>query len=96
VRRPGNWIALQAGKPILLVEQQGKRVTTLAGATTDSLATAVAEIPKKLGARTGDLRQRITVEEWNGRPVTSSDGKPLLEAAGFVRDYQAMTWYAAW
>jgi hypothetical protein len=38
----------------------------------------------------------LTVEEWNGRPVTASEGRELLEAAGFVRDYQGMTLYAAW
>jgi hypothetical protein len=36
------------------------------------------------------------VDEWNGQPVTLSEGRELLEAAGFVRDYQGMTLYAAW
>jgi hypothetical protein len=36
------------------------------------------------------------VEEWNGQPVISSDGRELLESAGFVRDYQALTLYAVW
>jgi hypothetical protein len=35
------------------------------------------------------------VEEWNGKPITVSPGRQLLEAAGFVRDYQSMTLYAA-
>ena len=41
-------------------------------------------------------RPKLTVEEWNGRPVTTTEGRELLEAAGFVRDYNAMTLYAAW
>jgi ATP-dependent helicase Lhr and Lhr-like helicase len=96
LRRPGNWIALQAGVPVLLVEQHGKRLTAMPNATPETLAAAVAELPRRLPASTGDLRQRITVETWNDGPVTSSAGKSLLEAAGFVRDYQAMTWFAAW
>ena len=40
-------------------------------------------------------RHRLTVEEWNGQPVTATVGRELLEAAGFVRDYQSMTLYAA-
>ncbi|HEX3316034.1 MAG TPA: hypothetical protein VHR72_14145, partial [Gemmataceae bacterium] len=96
LRRPGNWIALQAGVPIFLVEQHGKRLTAMPNATAEALAAAVAELPRRLAGSTGDLRQRITVETWNDSPVTSSPGKILLEAAGFVRDYQAMTWFAAW
>ena len=33
---------------------------------------------------------------WNGEPVTATEGRELLETAGFVRDYQGMTLYAAW
>ncbi len=95
-RRPGNWIATQAGKPILIVEQQGKRLSPLPGAAAEALAKAVASLPKMLGPRGGNLRHRITVEEWAGRPVTGTEGCEYLEAAGFVRDYQAMTWFAAW
>jgi ATP-dependent helicase Lhr and Lhr-like helicase len=96
LRRPGNWIALQAGVPVLLVEQYGKRLTAMPTATPEALAAAILELPRRLPNSTGDLRQRITVETWNDTPVTTSPGKSLLEAAGFVRDYQAMTWYAAW
>jgi hypothetical protein len=41
-------------------------------------------------------KHKLTVEEWNGEPVTTTAGKDLLESAGFVRDYQGMTLYAAW
>ena len=41
-------------------------------------------------------RHKLAVEEWNGQPVTTTAGRELLEAAGFVRDYQGMTLYAAW
>jgi hypothetical protein len=46
--------------------------------------------------RASSGRHKLTVEEWNGQPVTTTEGRELLEAAAFVRDYQGMTLYAAW
>jgi ATP-dependent Lhr-like helicase len=97
LRRPGNWLVLRAGRPVLLVEQHGKRLTALASASRDDVAAAVACLPSIFDSRRGlTARHKLTVEEWNGQPVTSSDGRALLESAGFVRDYQAMTLYAVW
>ena len=55
---------------------------------------AVSDTQFSGGNRT--VRSRITVAEWNGQPVTATEGRELLEAAGFVRDYQGLTLYAAW
>ena len=97
LRRPGNWLTLRAGRPVLLVEQQGKRLTALPSASREDVGVAVACLPAILDAdRAQGGRHKLTVEEWNGRPVTASEGRELLEAAGFVRDYQGMTLYAAW
>jgi ATP-dependent Lhr-like helicase len=97
LRRPGNWLALRAGRPILLAEQQGRRLTALASASSDDVAAAAACLPAILDFSRGtSASHKLTVEEWNGRPVTATEGRPLLEAAGFVSDYQAMTLYAAW
>ncbi len=61
------------------------------------MAQAVALLPATLTAERGRAgRGQLTVAEWNGRPVTTTPGKEYLEAAGFVRDYQGMTWYAGW
>ncbi len=95
LRRAGNWLLLRAGRPVLLVEQQGRRLTALASASRDDVAAAVARLPGLCDAGRG-ARHRLTVEEWNGRPVTATEGRELLEAAGFVRDYQGMTLYAVW
>src|SRR5262249_43243920 len=92
LRRAGNWLVLRAGRPILLVEQQGRKLSTLASASRADVAAAVGLLPAILGGR----RHKLTVDEWNGTPITTSEGKELLEAAGFVRDYQGMTLYAAW
>jgi ATP-dependent Lhr-like helicase len=97
LRRAGNWLVLRAGRPLLLIEQHGKRLTALTSASRDDVAAAVACLPGILDNRRGlSARHKLTVEEWNGQPVTASAGRELLETAGFVRDYQAMTLYAVW
>jgi ATP-dependent Lhr-like helicase len=97
LRRAGNWLVLKAGQPVLLVEQGGKKLTALPLAGRDDIVAAVGVLGGILD-RSGGLtvRHKITVEEWNGTPVTTSAGRELLEAGGFVRDYQGMTLYAVW
>jgi ATP-dependent Lhr-like helicase len=96
-RRPGNWLVQCAGRPVLLIEQRGERLTALASASREELAAAAACLPNILSRdQRRDVRHRLTVREWNGQPVTATAGRELLENAGFVRDYQSMTWYAAW
>ena len=94
LRRAGNWLTLRAGRPVLLIEQQGQRLTALPSASREDVTAAVACLPDLCGR--GPTRHKLRVEEWNGRPVTATEGRELLEAAGFVRDYQGMTLYAAW
>jgi ATP-dependent Lhr-like helicase len=94
-RRPGNWLVLKAGRPVLLIEQQGKRLSTLPSASRSDLAEAVACLPSILGRRAGS-QHKLTVEQWDGRPVTTTPAREWLENAGFVRDYQGLTLYAAW
>jgi ATP-dependent Lhr-like helicase len=97
LRRPGGWVALKAGRPVLLVESQGKKVTALASASRDDVTAAVKTLPGIFEHQKDlSLRHKLTVEEWNGEPVTAGPGRELLEAAGFVRDYNGMTLYAAW
>ncbi len=85
----------RAGRPVLLIEQQGKKLTALPSASADDLTTATACLPAICGTGSA-TKHKLTVEEWNGRPVTTTPGCTLLETAGFVRDYQGMTLYAAW
>jgi ATP-dependent Lhr-like helicase len=96
-RRLGNWLVLRSGKPVLIAEQQGKRLTALASASRDDVAAAVGCLPAVLDCDQGvTVGRKLTVSEWNGQPVTATEGRELLEAVGFVRDYQSMTLYAAW
>jgi ATP-dependent Lhr-like helicase len=97
LRRAGNWLVLRAGKPVLLIEQQGKRLTALPSASRDDVLAATGCLLGIFDHKGSQgTRHKLTVEEWNGRPVTTTEGRELLEAAGFVRDYQGMTLYAAW
>lgn len=97
VRRAGNWLTLKAGRPVLIVEQQGRKLTALASASREEIATAAALLPGILDAdRKLAGQHKLTVDEWNGQPVTTTEGRELLEAVGFVRDYQGMVLYAAW
>ncbi|MBI1832168.1 MAG: hypothetical protein HYR84_12050, partial [Planctomycetes bacterium] len=96
-RRAGNWLVLKAGRPILVIEQHGKRLTAMPSAGSDDLTQAVARLPELLKLTpTSDVRHKLTVETWNDQPVTMTPGKDLLEQVGFVRDYQAMALYAVW
>jgi ATP-dependent Lhr-like helicase len=94
-RREGNWLMQRAGKPILIVEQQGKRLTALASASRDDVAAAISRLPDILD-RNSSIRHKLAVAQWNGSPIMSTEGKDYLEGVGFVRDYQEMTLYATW
>jgi len=97
LRRGGNWLVVRAGRPLLIIENQGRRLTALASASRDDIAAAAACLPRILDSDRGlDGRRKLTVEEWNGQPVTSTEARELLEATGFVRDYQSMTLYGGW
>jgi ATP-dependent Lhr-like helicase len=97
IRRPGNWLVLRGGRPVLIAEQQGRNVTALASASHADVVAAVACLPGLLATDRGlAARHRLTVAQWNGQPVTATEGRELLEAVGFVRDYQELTLYAAW
>jgi ATP-dependent Lhr-like helicase len=97
LRRSGNWLILRAGRPALLAEQNGRRLTALPSASAADTAAAVACLTGILDyARGAEGLHKLTVEEWNGRPVLGSEGCEALQGAGFVRDYQALALYAAW
>lgn len=97
-RRPRNWLVVRGGRPVLLIEQDGRRLSTWPDASSADIQLAVQVLGEIL--RTGhglNLRGKLCVETWNGRPVLEvGPARQCLEAAGFVRDYQALSLYAAW
>ncbi|MBL8822451.1 MAG: DEAD/DEAH box helicase [Planctomycetia bacterium] len=96
-RRKNNWLIQQAGKIILAIESQGRKLWPAPSATAKELMEAIQLLPEIVRSVHGvDLRAKLMVDEWNGTPVQQSPARELLESAGFVNDYPAMSWYAAW
>ena len=90
-----KWLVLRGGRPILIIEKQGRNLTALASSSPAEIKQAVGLLPAVLGLLGGRVNHhKITVEEWNGQPVGSTGARELLENAGFVRDYRGMTLYA--
>ena len=87
-RLPSTWLVQQRGLPILLAEDTGSRLSTMAGAED-------AELTEALLALLGHLSRftpRVTAILWNGSPVLESTGRTLLESAGFYPDAPGMAW----
>ncbi|MCB0068117.1 MAG: hypothetical protein KDD77_13230, partial [Caldilineaceae bacterium] len=87
-RIPSTALVLDRGLPVLLVEDGGARLTTMAGAG-DNLQRRAVEAWL---AHTATFEHRVQVTVWNGTPILQSGAQPLLEAAGFHRDYPGMSW----
>ncbi len=93
-RNGSTWLALAEGRPVLLVEQGGRRLTGLSSAEPTDLAVAIGTLTRL--ATPAD--RVLKVESYNGQPAWSSAAAGWLAEAGFVRDPPAMTYYcrAGW
>jgi ATP-dependent Lhr-like helicase len=91
-RIAGNYLVLRGGRPILIIEAHGKRLTALASASKSEVHDAVAHVREL--CRPG--RQVVKVETYNGEPAWNSPIANRLAELGFVREYPAMTFYSAW
>ena len=85
-RLPSTWLVLDRGLPVLLVEDSGARMTTTDGVNESQQRAVEAWL-----AHAATIAPRVQVMEWNGAPVLGSTGQPLLEAAGFHRDYPGLS-----
>ena len=91
-RVSGNYIVMTNGRPVLIIEANGKRLTGLASASQPELHAALARVVELVGPG----RQIIKVETYNGEPALQSSIASGLAELGFVRDYPGMTYYRAW
>jgi ATP-dependent Lhr-like helicase len=91
-RAPGNFLVLCGGRPVLIIEAYGKRLTGLASASESELREAIALLPSL--AR--PTRRVLKVDTYNGAAALASPAVPWLGAAGFVRDHPGMAYYAGW
>jgi ATP-dependent Lhr-like helicase len=92
VRNAATYLVLRSGRPILIIESHGRRLTGLASASEAELTAAIALLP----TLTSPARRVLKVETYNLAPALASPAAPWLSAAGFVRDYPGMTFYAGW
>jgi hypothetical protein len=86
-RVPSSWVAFNRDLPVLLAEDDGRRI--LADDTTvhrDAVRSAI----ELLRAAVGRGGRRVSVETWNGAQVLKSPGADVLASAGFRRDYPGM------
>jgi ATP-dependent Lhr-like helicase len=91
-RAPGNFLVLIVGRPVLIIEAFGKRLTGLASASEHELRKALALLP----TLAGPSRKVLKVEMYNVSATLASPAAPWLAELGFVRDYPGMAYYARW
>jgi ATP-dependent Lhr-like helicase len=91
-RSPGNTIVQIAGRPVLIVEGQGKRLTALASASEAEVRAALALLP----GLASPPRRVLKVESFNTQAALASPAAPWLAEIGFVRDHPGMAYYGGW
>ena len=88
-RNPNNHLILISGRPILIIEGGGKRLTGLASASELELRRAIALLP----SLASPSRRVLKVETYNTAATLASPAAPWLADVGFVRDPPGMAYY---
>jgi ATP-dependent helicase Lhr and Lhr-like helicase len=91
-RAAGNSLVLKAGRPILIIEAFGKRLTGLSSASSIDIDSALNFLMSLIGSK----RRILKVETYNGLAALESAVAARLAELGFVRDYPGMVYYAGW
>jgi ATP-dependent Lhr-like helicase len=81
-RIPSNYVVLLHGRPVLLLETGGERLTSLPDLPPQTLKRALRLALDHIAPALG----RLTASQWNGGPVVDSAVAPLLEEIGFRRE----------
>jgi ATP-dependent Lhr-like helicase len=92
-RIPTTWLVARQGRPVLLVEGQGRSLTPLAGWQAVDFPGAVRALQSAV-ERPLTLRpvRRLDTLEWDGRPVRDTEAFDALVAAGFTVDGPRLSW----
>jgi len=88
-RAAGNYLVLKCGRPILIIESYGKRLTGLSWASRTDIDSALNFLP----SLTSSKRRILKVKTYNGVAALESPGAARLAELGFVRDYPGMAYY---
>jgi hypothetical protein len=87
-RIPANHTVLLRGQPVLLLETGGERVTTSPSLSGETLRQALRLVVEHAGGTS----RRLTLSEWNGKPILDSPSVPVLEGLGFRREALVYVW----
>ena len=79
-RVPSTHCVFWQGKPVLVAEDNGERVTTLADCGADVVQRAMRAYLNRPGSP-----HRVVISIWNGRPALGSAAQALLQPLGFSR-----------
>ena len=80
------------GRPTLIIEAFGRRLTGLASASEAELRAAMSMV----ATLAGPSRRILKVETYNSAATLASPAAPWLADLGFVRDPPGMAFYAGW
>jgi ATP-dependent helicase Lhr and Lhr-like helicase len=89
-RVPSTCVILAVGRPVLVAEDNGERLTALPGYPPEMLRRAVMTYLNRPAAP-----RHLVVREWNDTTVLGGPGEELLKAAGFYRTPAGMEWWAS-
>jgi len=88
VRLPSNYVVLLRGRPVLLLELGGERITSRPDLAVDTLYRALALAVEHLSGS----QRRLTVAAWNDGPILECPPAPVLERLGFRREALVYVW----
>jgi hypothetical protein len=88
MRIPANYVVLLRGKPVLLLESGGQRLTIEASLPLKTQRQAL----KLVMAHAGLALRRVTIDQCNGQLVLESPAALLLEEVGFRREALVYVW----
>ncbi len=91
-RGASNLLVLIMGRPVLIIEGHGKRLTGLGSASETELRAALG----LLASLANSARRVLKVESFNTAPALASPVAPWLIEVGFVRDHPGLAYYAGW
>jgi ATP-dependent Lhr-like helicase len=93
-RRPGNYVVMSGGVPVLLVEENGARLRASTNPAQRRRVPAALKAFRDLRMESSGMSGRIVVREWNGEPVLEGDGRKVLAGAGFREEFPVMAYDA--
>jgi ATP-dependent Lhr-like helicase len=88
-RNASTWLIQHQGFPILLVEANGKKITTIKGVSNAQIDSALRTTINHLKT----FRSRFTIFSWNEQPVLQVSARSILEQIGFYHTPKGMIYY---